>query len=186
MNMAKTSVICDWCNKHFLKENNEISRSKKRNVGNYCSRSCVSKYRNSIMSPDFWKRQYKKYPNLKGYANNRKDEFSPFKSFINQGRNSIKKHGCNIDVKYLKEIWESQKGICSYTNIKMILPESTTKYDKIKSLKKASLDRIDSSKGYIEGNVEFVCSAINLAKNNFPKKDMILFVKEIVDVSVKK
>ena len=184
--MAKTKVTCDWCNKHFLKENFEISRSKKRNVGNYCSRSCVTKYRNSIMSREFWMKQYEKYQNLEGYESNRKDEFSPFKPFINQGRRSIKKHGCDIDVKYLKKIWDSQNGICPYTNIKMILPESTTKYDKIRSLKKASLDRIDSSKGYIEGNVEFVCSAINLGKNNFPKKDMILFVKEIIDFSVKK
>lgn len=45
---------------------------------------------------------------------------------------------------------------------------------------KASLDRIDSSKGYIEGNVEFVCSAINLAKNNFSKEAMVSFLQETI------
>jgi hypothetical protein len=42
-----------------------------------------------------------------------------------------------------------------------------------------SLDRIDSSKGYIEGNVEFVCVSINYAKNGFSKQQMIDFIKEI-------
>ena len=46
-------------------------------------------------------------------------------------------------------------------------------------VKTASLDRIDSSKDYLVGNVEIVCMAVNLAKNNFNKKDMIDFIKEI-------
>lgn len=49
------------------------------------------------------------------------------------------------------------------------------------SLKRASLDRIDSSKGYIKGNVEFVCYAINLAKNSFTRDEMKEFLKEVVE-----
>jgi hypothetical protein len=44
---------------------------------------------------------------------------------------------------------------------------------------KASLDRIDSTKGYIKGNVEFVCLAINYAKNKFSKEDTLTFLNEI-------
>lgn len=87
-------------------------------------------------------------------------------------------HRSEIDVQYLKELWDNQNGICPYTGIKMLLPKTST--DFFHSLKKASLDRIDSKKGYIKGNVEFVCSAINLAKNSFTREEMKEFLSEIV------
>lgn len=177
--MAKTQVKCESCGIFFQKENKEINRCKKRGIiGHYCSNSCVAKHRNSIMTPQYWKEQYKKHPTLKNYANNRQDELSPFRTFINKGRGSVKKNGCSVTVTYLKKIWESQNGICPYTGLKMILPRNTLEYNSIKSLKKASLDRIDSSKGYVEGNLEFVCCAINFAKNDFKKEDMISFLVE--------
>lgn len=39
---------------------------------------------------------------------------------------------------------------------------------------------IDSSKGYIKNNVEFVCFGINLEKCNFTKEETISLIKEIV------
>lgn len=39
----------------------------------------------------------------------------------------------------------------------------------------ASLDRIDSSRGYVKGNVEFVCLAVNFAKSTFSKEQMLEF-----------
>ena len=45
--------------------------------------------------------------------------------------------------------------------------------------RKASLDRINSSKGYVKGNVEFVCSSINLAKNSFTREQMKEFLRSI-------
>ncbi len=89
----------------------------------------------------------------------------------------MKKHHSELDVKYLKELWESQNGICPYTGIKMLLPETTSQM--FRSPKKASLDRIDSSKEYTRGNVEFVCQAINLAKNSFTREEMKEFISEI-------
>ena len=138
----------------------------------------VNLFKRGIQTKIYWKKQYKKHPNFRGYT--RQDEYSPFRTFISKGRGSIKKKGCTIDVKYLKTIWEFQNGICPYTGIKMILPKNTLEYNSTKSLKKASLDRIDSSKGYVEGNLEFVCCGINFAKNNFTKKDMTSFLDEIM------
>lgn len=91
------------------------------------------------------------------------------------------KHGSdiNIDTSYLKTLWETQRGICPYTGIKMLLPNNTKTYAKVHSLRKASLDRIDSTKGYTKGNVEFVCYAINLAKNKFTKDEMKDFIREL-------
>ena len=100
IDMAKTEVKCESCGKLFHKENKEINRCRKRGIGNYCSNSCVAKYRNKSMSESYWKDQYEKYPQLEKFNGNRQDEYSPFRTFINKGRFSIKKKDvaliCNI------------------------------------------------------------------------------------------
>ncbi len=87
----------------------------------------------------------------------------------------------NLDLQYLKELWDSQNGICPYTGIKMILPEYKRKGRKRENMLpyQASLDRINSNLGYIKGNVEFVCLSINYGKNGFSKQQMIDFLNLI-------
>jgi hypothetical protein len=138
------------------------------------------------MTKEHWKKQYlknkNKYIDIRNFCHNRRDEFSPFRFFINKCKCRNKETGVkvNIDVIYLKNLWNSQNGKCSYTGIKMMLPDTTNGFSVVHSLYKASLDRIDSSKGYIKGNVEFVCYAINNAKNDFSKQEMISFVNDIL------
>ena len=43
----------------------------------------------------------------------------------------------------------------------------------------ASLDRIDSNKGYIKGNVQFISTAINYMKNNMSNEDTVKLCKII-------
>lgn len=115
----------------------------------------------------------------------RVDEFSPFRIFLAHIRDRKKynnyKHEVNIDLPYLKKIWKKQNGICPYTGIEMIL-YPTCDQRKIKNPVQASLDRIDSSKGYIKGNVEFVCLAINYAKNGFTKEEFMNFLLQITTI----
>jgi len=64
--MKKTEVKCDQCENLFFKLNKEINRCVKKQMGNYCSISCVAKYRNSLMTKEYWKNQYiKKSKNKK-------------------------------------------------------------------------------------------------------------------------
>tara|TARA_S200002703_G_scaffold111773_1_gene97387 strand:- start:1099 stop:1584 length:486 start_codon:yes stop_codon:yes gene_type:complete len=44
-----------------------------------------------------------------------------------------------------------------------------------------SLDRIDSSKGYIEGNVQWVTSMINMCKQSYTQEDFIVMCKAVAD-----
>lgn len=75
----------------------------------------------------------------------------------------------SIDAEYLWKIWQLQTGRCAYTG-------------RIIELNKdASLDRIDSSKGYIEGNVQWVAWIVNRMKLNIPHEDFILLCKEITE-----
>jgi hypothetical protein len=43
------------------------------------------------------------------------------------------------------------------------------------------LDRVDSSKGYIEGNVQWVHKTINLMKQSFNQKEFIHFCKLVAN-----
>lgn len=181
--MNTTKIQCHWCKNEIEKPTKEVTRSKKQNRHMFCNSSCSTKHRNNIMPKSFWK-TVKSNIEFKKNAGNRQDDYSPFRPYLCSGRASNKKHNMNLTPEYLKLIWEKQNGTCPYTGIKMILPKNTTKIGRNKKcLKKASLDRIDSSKGYVEGNVEFVCMAINNAKNNFSKEDMTAFISEIIQIS---
>jgi hypothetical protein len=43
----------------------------------------------------------------------------------------------------------------------------------------SSLDRIDNNKGYIKGNVRFVCLMFNIARNDFSDNQVIEFCKQV-------
>jgi len=45
----------------------------------------------------------------------------------------------------------------------------------------ASLDRIDSSKGYIEGNVQWVHKMVNMCKQQYTQKEFIDMCKSVAD-----
>lgn len=111
----------------------------------------------------------------------RLDQYSPFKYSLNKARSRSKSRNqvTDLTLEYLKEIWENQKGLCSYTNIKMEMPRSSQDEDIKKSPRKLSLDRIDPNIGYMQGNVEYVCYSVNVMKNDFTKDQMVDFINQI-------
>lgn len=174
------TLKCDWCKNNFDRELTTHNNQKLlRGMGHtFCSHKCASFHLNNrIRRGEIKRKKYQRHPDTI-----RKRIYSPFKHIINSCKYGRKNRGdgMNIDEKYLKELWEKQHGICSYTGIKMILPENIDMQRNTHSLKKISLDRIDSSKGYIKGNLEFVCMAINRAKNSNSKEELISFLKEVV------
>lgn len=78
----------------------------------------------------------------------------------------------NIDPQYVCDIWNQQKGRCAITFQQMTF--------QIKNLTSASIDRIDSTKGHIKGNIQIVCQWVNYGKKNFPNSDMIKIVNDLV------
>jgi len=67
----------------------------------------------------------------------------------------------NISVTFLKNLWESQKGLCALTGLKM-----EHSINKGKLFNNISIDRINSFNGYTENNVQLVCSVVNRMKSN--------------------
>ena len=102
---------------------------------------------------------------------------SSFRTFISQRVYDLKKrkhHGkCSskydteITIDYLVSLWEKQQGRCALTGKKMI--------HKHNSPYTVSVDRIDSSVGYYEGNVQLVCQSVNLAKNGYSNEEFLYF-----------
>lgn len=45
----------------------------------------------------------------------------------------------------------------------------------------ASFDRIDSSEGYTQGNVQWVHTMVNMCKNKYPQVDFIQMCKAVAD-----
>lgn len=77
----------------------------------------------------------------------------------------------NITLKYIWRLFNHQYCCCALTGEEIILRP----YNK----QTASLDRIDSKKGYIKGNVQWVHKTINKLKNNFNEKEFVLWCGKV-------
>jgi hypothetical protein len=111
----------------------------------------------------------------------KRDEYTSFRWFLlrSEYRDRHKKCGCDLDIIYLKELWEEQKGICPLTGWELILPNDTKKAFNTSDPRNASLDRIDPSKGYVRGNVRYICYMANIAKHKFTDEQLIEFCRAV-------
>ena len=178
--MRIITTICTECKKKFEKSVSHFNRCKRQGWKHFCCHKCRIAYTNSNLTEEQRIRRNELF--VKNRFIPQSNEFSPFKVFSKKVRQTdvIRRYGrSNLDAEYLKKLWDAQNGKCAYTGITMVLPPTIREYHNTHSLKKLSLDRIDSSKGYLKGNVHFVCQAINLAKRNLPHDEMVALIEEI-------
>ena len=131
---------------------------------------------------EFSKRpSYKKtYCSISCFNKSRLDPDMPFKSLMDsiliRSKGTAKNAPKQVNITWLdiKGQWEKQKGICPYTGWKLKLKISGRSGSSAE-IDQASLDRFDSSKGYIKGNIQFVALMANYAKSNFLEVDLIQF-----------
>ena len=83
-----------------------------------------------------------------------------------------KKIEFNITMSYLNSIYT---GKCALSGLDLVL--SKTKYINKETITTASIDRIDSSKGYIEGNVQWIHKDINSMKMNIDQDKFIEYCR---------
>jgi len=114
---------------------------------------------------------------FKAYKYIQSDSLTVFRKHFNRTKARNKKKESEISkvltLQDIKNQWENQDGKCAYTGIPMI------HIGKKKDPRQASLDRIDSSKGYEKNNIHFVCLSINLAKIDFSDKVFKSFLNDI-------
>ena len=61
----------------------------------------------------------------------------------------------------------------------VIAPATTYGSPRALQMDKASVDRIDNHKGYVPGNIQFVCMIANFAKNVFSESDLLMFCSAV-------
>jgi len=76
-----------------------------------------------------------------------------------------------ISTDYLHSLYLNQQGLCALSKLPMSYG--------LNSMRALSIDRINSSKGYIEGNIQLVCCSINYMKNAFNNDDVLQFLEDI-------
>ena len=162
---------CDNCGIEFKKPQSEINRNQKLGRKNFCSRTCVGK--NNTKNFGEGVNRY----NISQHSGSRKDNLTKFRYHF---RNILKRDKqIDVTIEDLKLIWENQRGICPYLGIELHL----NSYGKIKKdpIISASLDRIDSSKGYVRGNLQWISRAMNYLKNDMSEQQVL----EIMDLIYK-
>lgn len=88
-------------------------------------------------------------------------------------RANSKKIDFNIDIEYIDQLFEMQNKLCAISK----LPISFERSQK----QTASLDRIDSSKGYVRGNVQWLHKDINKMKWDFTQEKLFHLCKLVYE-----
>lgn len=166
----KIELVCEICSTTFKREKREHKRSQKLGRKTYCSRSCSGK--GNIKNIPKESRGNTEHLR-KG---SQRDDFSQFRYHLRKAKSRNKT--CTLTLQDLKYTWDSQSGICAYTGIKL---KDWSHKSSSNSFYTASLDRIDSNKGYIKENIQFVSRNVNFMKNNLLHDETIELCKIIAN-----
>jgi len=145
-NKAYWECKCDCGNKELIVRRQDYLVSKQE------------KYIHSCGCEAYYSAVGEKNKNWKGYGEISGNFFSRLKR-----RDRKTKVEFNISIEFLWKLFLKQDRKCALTG----LPLQFKSYSQNRrgSEQTASLDRIDSSKGYIEGNVQWVHKDVNIMKN---------------------
>ena len=110
------------------------------------------------------------HPNFKGYEQIQSSHW-------NQYTSGAEKRGLEftITMEYAWSLFVAQNGFCALSGKPIFFPKTRAQ----RSNSTASLDRIDSSKGYIPGNVQWVHKIINKMKWNMDEEEFFDFCKSV-------
>lgn len=169
----KIELICPKCDKPYLKDLSEYNRNKRLNRKSVCSLRCTDSINNIPLDK-------RSTYDISKHSDNLRDEFTNFRYYLKNIKKS--KKVVDVDLQDLKNQWEFQKGICPYTNISLIPnTHNTVKISDCEfPFNYASVDRIDSSKGYVKDNIEFISIGVNYLKNEYSKQQTIDFIEQVI------
>ena len=175
--MPLVEVTCEVCGDTFLRRAAEVRRNEKKGRRIYCGLSCAGKANNKHLAA------YVEENTKRILLVNRKatDEYSPFRYHLKNARSHAKQKNrlVTVTLQDLKEQWEKQNGVCPYTGWK--LDPRTKVNDSGRHMRRASLDRIDSNRGYEPGNIQFVAWIANVAKCDFQDCELFEFCKAVTE-----
>lgn len=96
-----------------------------------------------------------------------------------KGNRKIKE--VDIDIQYIWDLFLKQDRKCVLTGLELTFPKSNAGKSFTNST--ASLDRIDSNKGYIKGNVQWVHKDVNMMKRFYTQEHFINMCKLVAIIN---
>ena len=169
--MSKTSITCEQCGIAFDKRTADYNKQRRKNPDCkfYCTLSCHGKRNANHLHglhsfTDYPEKQQR--ASAKSVIVNKKyfGRDLPLSTLLRKCRNRGREF--NLTIEILAKIWDAQNERCALSNIPLDLYSSSY-------INMPSIDRIDSTLGYIESNIQFVSCAINLAKSNMSNDDAL-------------
>lgn len=148
-----TEKTCPNCNKTFF-----VSPSKTKTL--CCNKQCKDEF--------YFGKNHKSF---NGYG---EIGLSYFKTLITRAFKTGKRKLPKEFSITIEELWErflKQNRQCALTGIELTFGKKQT----------ASLDRIDSDKGYIPGNIQWVHKDLNIMKNNFNTEKFLGYCKLVCE-----
>lgn len=178
--MATITLQCTHCNKPFEKNSNEIARRKfKANckLSNwFCSRSCSASHGN----------KNRKLVNPPGpqYGNKYRQRWHPeiswyMKRICHDHRSKCKLEESKEDLHdHLMSIWTGKCGISGKIIKRRDCYGKTATNNPFEI---ASVDRINNNKGYVVGNLRWICLALNLARQDLDAGEFDEYFQKFVE-----
>ena len=105
-------------------------------------------------------------------------KIKPLQYALTNIKGKSKKNGLNfdLDLEYLRQLWDDCGGICSITGVLMTLRNSG--HNNPYSM---SIDRIVPERGYIKGNVRLVSLWYNRTRSNWGDQFVIEMCQRVID-----
>lgn len=105
----------------------------------------------------------------------------PFYVLLTLFRKNSKKRNLSFDltIEDLKSQYSRQNGKCFYTHKPLTLPEN---FLRIFDPTVASIDRIDSTIGYLPQNIQFTTKMINIMKQTLSHQEFIQLCGEVIAI----
>ena len=154
-------LFCTKCNKYLDLDEfwNYSANSHRLNKNSYCKKCCEvnNDIRNSKLTEN--------------------DSISKIlKSRFNSAtvRSKNRNIDINISILDIENLWKNQDGKCAISKINM-----STSVSRGRDKFSISLDRIDSSKGYIVGSIQLVCDIVNRMKLDTIELEFVSLCKTI-------
>lgn len=126
-----------------------------------------------------YRKQFKAINNMQYEAHLINSSEKYFKYSLNRAFNNSKNRKdhseFNLTQEFISTLFKNQNGLCAITGEPM-----TMTLGKGRLSTNMSIDRIDSSKPYIQNNVQLVTTFANLAKNNMSMVDFVNFCKKVL------
>lgn len=177
--MSRTITICGWCGTTFEKRTADYNKQRRKNPDCkfFCTQSCHGKRNVAHLEglhnfADHPEKQME--ATAKARITNRKyfGRNVQFSTLLRKCKSRGKDFDLSLEI--LAKVWDAQGGRCALSNIPLDLNSTSYVY-------MPSVDRIDSSIGYVESNIQFVSCSLNLAKSSMSNDDALELIRVIYE-----